>query len=84
MSGISSGIFLPHLFDCANHMQPVRQDEVSEFEIGRNNLPLDFTLEFKEFAEELMHEEGLSVPSDAHQALELYIFLLEKIALYSE
>ena len=76
--------FLPHLFDCANHMQPVRQDEVSEFEIGRNNLPLDFTLEFKEFAKELMHEEGLSVPSDAHQALELYIFLLEKIALYSE
>jgi len=75
--------FLPHLFDCESYLQLVEQEEIAEFEIGINSLPLDFSLEFKEFAEELMHEEGIEDPSDTQEALELYIFLLDKIALYS-
>ena len=76
--------FLSHLYDSENYMQNIAQDEVLQLQAGIINLPLDFSIEFKEFAEELMNEEGIENPSNSQEALELYVFLLEKIAVFSQ
>lgn len=76
--------FLPHLYDSTNHLQQVTSDEVEEFDMAINDLTQDFSSDFKELAEVLMAQEFLEIAHDASNGLELYMFLLGKITVFSE
>ena len=75
--------FLPHLYDCQNFLEPVEEGMISDFLPAVENLPLDYTPEFKEFAETIMEEGGLEMPVNAMEGLNLFLYMLDKIAEHS-
>ena len=76
--------YLPHLYESNDCLINVHVDEIEQFYPCVNHANVeDFSPEFKEFAETLMQQDGLHPPSDASEALRLYIYLLIKIEQYS-
>ena len=74
--------FLPHLFDCQDYPDPL-EDDIYEFLLAVEEIPLNYSMEFREFAEIVMTNEGLEMPVDVKSCLNLYLFLLEKIEEFS-
>lgn len=74
---------LPHLYEAENFLQQVDQEEVDEFFPVVENNVLDVSSEFTEFAEYFLARDGLNRPVNPEEALNLYIYLLEKIAHFS-
>lgn len=75
--------FLPHLYETQNYLQHVENDEYSDFSPIIEHEKRDYSVEFQEFAEYFMNEHEMTAPSTPEEALNLYIFLLEKIADFS-
>ena len=74
--------FLSHLFDCQDYPDPL-EDDIYEFLLAVEEIPLNYSMVFREFAEIVMTNEGLEMPVDVKSCLNLYLFLLEKIEEFS-
>jgi len=77
-----SMFFLPHLYDTHSYLEDVDQEEVDDFLPAVNNLPRDVSFEFEEFANILMERDGKNHPQDPFEGLNLYLYLVGKIAVY--
>ena len=76
---------LPHLYDVHDYLHDTDLEEVQEFRgVVDSARFADYLTEFKELAEYLMEEDGLEPPSSPTEALNLYIYLLQKIEEYSQ
>ena len=76
---------LPHLYDVHDYLHDTDLEEVQEFRGIVGSAPFaGYSMEFKEFAEYLMEEDGLEPPSNPTEALNLYTYLLQKIEEYSQ
>ena len=70
---------LPHLYDASDFSQTIAQGEVDEFYPTVNCNLQDYSIEFEQFASAVMAQARISIPTNPTEALNLYIFLLQKI-----
>ena len=70
--------FLPHLYETEDYKVVDRQD-IDEFDNHAAMTVQDTSEEFREFADVVMNGHGLAIPTNAREALNLYILLLEEI-----
>ena len=75
--------YLPHLYDKQDCVQRINKEEIEEFDSVIGELPSDFTTEFSAFARTVIPNNGIKIPKNPSEALNLYLFLLEKIDQYS-
>ena len=75
--------YLPHLYDKQDCVQRIKKEEIEEFDSVIGELPSDFTPEFSAFARTVIPNNGIKIPKNPSEALNLYLFLLEKIDQYS-
>ena len=75
--------YLPHLYDKQDCVQRINKEEIEEFDSVIGELPSDFTPEFSAFARTVIPNNGIKIPKNPSEALNLYLFLLEKIDQYS-
>ena len=75
--------FLPHLYGCNNNIQNVPGDEIDDFYPVVEDFPPDVSEEFKQFAEEVMHNHNRVMSTNVHGSFDLYVFLLNEVAMYS-
>lgn len=78
-----SMFYLSHLFEAENMIIKVDAAEINEFYSDVTANVLDYSEEFQDFATTVMHEEGKGLPQNPTEALDLYLFLLQKINEYS-
>ena len=71
--------FLPYLFCCQDYVNPLEDDDIDEFLPAVKEISPDYSVEFREFAEIIMTNEGLQMPVDVKSRLNLNLFFLEKI-----
>jgi len=62
---------------------PIATDELEEFDPVVENDVKDYTDEFKEFADYFREMEGIEIPETPEEAVNLYVFLIEKIVEHS-
>ena len=70
---------LPHLHDKQDCVQKINKEEIEEFNSVFGELPIDCTHEFLYFARTVIPNSGIKTPMNPSEALNLYLFLLEKI-----
>ena len=75
--------YLSHLYDKQDCVQMINKEEIEEFDSVIGELPSDFTPEFLAFARTVIPNNGIKIPKNPSEALNLYLFLLEKIDQYS-
>ena len=75
--------YLPHLYDKQDFVQRINKEEIEEFDSVIGELPSDFTIEFSAFARTVIPKNGIKIPKKSSEALNLYLFPLEKIDQYS-
>ena len=75
--------YLPHLYDKQDCVQRINKEEIEEFNSVISELPSNFTSEFSAFARTVIPNNGTKIPKNSSEALNLYLFLLEKIDQYS-
>ena len=73
---------LPHIFDCQDYSDPLKHD-IDELLPAAEEIPHNYTAEFGESAEIIMTKEGIEMPVDVKNCLNLYLLLLEKIEEFS-
>ena len=64
-------------------MQRINKEEIEEFDSVIDELPSDFTPEFSAFVRTVIPGNRIKTPKNPSEALNLYLFLLEKIDQYS-
>ena len=74
---------LPHLYDKQDCVQKINKEEIGEFDSVIGELPSDFTPEVSAFARTVIPNDGIKTPRSPSEALDLYLYLLEKIDQYS-
>ena len=77
--GPSCMYHLPHLYDKQDCVQKINKEEIEEFDSVIGELPSDFTPEFSAFARTVVPNNGIKTPRNSSEALNLYLYLLEKI-----
>ena len=75
--------YLPHLYDKQDCVQRINKEEIDEFVSFVSELQRDFTPEFTDFGRTAIFSNGIKTPKNSSEALNLYLFLLEKIDQYS-
>ena len=70
---------LPHLYGKQFCEQSINKEEIEEFDSVVGELTSDFTPEFSDFARTVIPNNGIKTPKNPSEALNLYLFLLEKI-----
>ena len=75
--------YLPHLYDKQDCVQRINKEEIEEFDSVIGELPSDFTPEYSAFARTGIPNNGMKIPKNPSDALNLYLFPLEKIYQYS-
>ena len=70
---------LPHLHDKQDCVQKINKEEIEEFNSVFVELPIDCTPEFSYFGRTVIPKNGIKTPMNLSEALNLYLFLLEKI-----
>lgn len=75
--------FLPHLFERENYLEQISDSDVDEFKPAVEDIPRDYSVEFEEFAQTMMETNNIVMASNLKDGLDLYLFLLEKIAQFS-
>ena len=70
---------LPHLYDASDFSKLIDQEEVNEFYPTVDCNLQDYSIEFGEFASIVMTDVDIAIPTNPKEALNLYIFLLQKI-----
>jgi len=73
--------FLPHLYNVDNFLVETDEEEIDAFTPVVNHNARDYSEEFVEFADYFLHED--EDPNTPEEALNRYIFLLEKIVACS-
>ena len=63
--------FLSHLFDCQDYSDSLEDDDIDEFLPAVEEIPPDYSVEFGEFPEIIMTNEGLEIPVDVKSCLNL-------------
>ena len=61
----------------------INKEETEEFDSFVGELPSDFTPEFSDFVRTIIPNNGIKTPKNPYEALNLYLFLLEKIDQFS-
>ena len=83
-TGRSSCMYhLPHFYDKQDRVQRINKEEIEEFDSVIGELPNDFTPEFSDFARTVIPNNGIKTPKNPSEALNSYLYLLEKIDQYS-
>ena len=75
--------YLPHLYDKQDCVQRINKEEIEEFDSVIGALPSNFMSEFSAFARTVIPNNGIKIPKNPSEALNLYLFLLKKIDQYS-
>ena len=70
---------LPQLYDKQDCLQRINKEETEEFDSVVGELPSDFTPELSDFARTVIPNNGIKIPKNPFEALNLYLFLLEKM-----
>ena len=70
---------LSHLYDKKDCVQRINKEGIEEFGSFVSELQSDFTPEFPDFARTVILNNGIKTPKNTSEALNLYLFLLEKI-----
>ena len=70
---------LPHLYDKQDCIQSINKEENEEFDSVFGELPSDFTPEISDFARIAIPNNGIKTSKNPSEALNLYLFLSEKI-----
>ena len=73
---------LPHLYDKQDCVQKINKEEIEEFDSVTGELLSDFTPEISAFARTVIPNNGIKTPRNPSEALNLYLYLLEKIDQY--
>ena len=74
---------LPHLYDKQDCVQKINKEEIEEFDYVIGELPSDVTPKFSAFAKTVIPNNGIKTTRILSEALNLYLYLLEKIDQYS-
>ena len=74
---------LPNLYDKQDYVQRINKEETEEFDSLVGELRNDFTPKFSDFARTVIPNSRIKAPKNPSEALNLYLFLLEKIDQYS-
>ena len=75
--------YLPHLYDKQDCVERINKEEIEEFNSVIGELPSNFTPKFSALARSVIPNNGIKTPKNPSEALNLYLFLLEKIDQYS-
>ena len=75
--------YLPHLYDKKDCVQKINKEEIEEFDSVIGELPSGFTTKFSAFSRTVIPNNGIKAPTNPSEALNLYLYLLEKIDQYS-
>ena len=75
--------YLPHLYDKKDCVQKINKEEIEEFDSVIGELPSGFTTKFSAFSRTIIPNNGIKAPTNPSEALNLYLYLLEKIDQYS-
>ena len=74
--------YLPHLYEAQDCLNQINQEDTEDFNSVVENTVRDVSEEFQEFAGYFMQQDRINAPENSTEALNLYIYLLEKIKDY--
>ena len=74
--------YLPHQHDKQDCVQSINKEEIQEFDSVIGELPSDFTPEFSALARTVIPNNGIKIPKNPSETLNLYLLLLKKIDQY--
>ena len=75
--------YLSHLYDKQECVQRINKEENEEFDSAIGELPSNFMHEFSASTRTVIPNNEMKTPKNPSEALNLYLFLLEKIDQYS-